>query len=176
MKYQRSDSDLTLCEQERDLDGKKENKKIVSKHRHEKAAILAILHEIQAEDKQLETESLNYIAQLLKVPVANVYGLVTFYSAFSLGRKGDTKIRVCSGISCHINGADEVIEILKSKFNLEMGETTWDEKFSLEKVHCLGLCSIGPNVTFSIDTYSKLNKERMETIIEILHKSTADSK
>ena len=121
-------------------------KRIVSKHRHEKAAILAILHEIQSEDNQLETESLNYIAQLLKVPVANVYGLATFYSAFSLGRKGDTKIRVCSGISCHINGADEVIEVLESKFNLEMGETTWDEKFSLEQVHCLGLCSIGPNV------------------------------
>jgi NADH:ubiquinone oxidoreductase subunit E len=151
-------------------------KKIVSKHRHEKAAILAILHEIQSEDKQLETESLNYIAQLLKVPVANVYGLATFYSAFSLGRKGDTNIRVCSGISCHINGADEVIDVLKSKLHLEMGETTWDEKFSLEKVHCLGLCAIGPNVAFNIDTYSKLNKERMETILEILYKMTGESK
>jgi NADH:ubiquinone oxidoreductase subunit E len=155
---------------------KEKIKKIVSKHRHEKAAILAILHEIQSEDNQLETESLNYIAQLLKVPVANVYGLATFYSAFSLGRKGDTKIRVCSGISCHINGADEVIEVLESKFNLEMGETTWDEKFSLEQVHCLGLCSIGPNVAFNTNTYSKLNKERMETIIEILYKRTGDSK
>jgi NADH:ubiquinone oxidoreductase subunit E len=155
---------------------KEKIKKIVSKHRHEKAAILAILHEIQAEDNQLETESLNYIAQLLKVPVANVYGLATFYTAFSLERKGETKIRVCSGISCHINGADEVIEVLESKFNLEMGETTWDEKFSLEQVHCLGLCSIGPNVAFNTDTYSKLNKERIETIVEILHKRTGDSK
>jgi len=155
---------------------KEKIKKIVSKHRHEKAAILAILHEIQAEDNQLETESLNYIAQLLKVPVANVYGLATFYTAFSLGRKGDTKIRVCNGISCHINGADEVIEVLESKFNLEMGETTWDEKFSLEQVHCLGLCSIGPNVAFNTDTYSKLNKERIETLIEILHKRTGDLK
>lgn len=155
---------------------KEKIKKIVSKHRHEKAAILAILHEIQAEDNQLETESLNYIAQLLKVPVANVYGLATFYTAFSLGKKGDIKIRVCSGISCHINGADEVLEALESKFNLEMGETSWDERFSLEQVHCLGLCSIGPNVAFNTDTYSKLNKERIETIVEILHKSTGDSK
>ena len=62
-------------------------KKIVSKHRHEKAAILAILHEIQEEDKQLDTESLSYIAQLLKMPFANVFGLATFYSAFSLWRK-----------------------------------------------------------------------------------------
>ena len=155
---------------------KEKIKRIVSKHRHEKAAILAILHEIQAEDNQLETESLNYIAQLLKVPVANVYGLATFYTAFSLGKKGDTKIRVCSGISCHINGSDEVIEVLESKFNLKMGETTWDEKFSLEQVHCLGLCSIGPNVAFNTNTYSKLTKERIETIVEILHKRSGDSK
>ena len=57
-----------------------------------------------------------------------------------------------------------------------MGETTWDKKFSLEKVQCLGLCSIGPNVAFNMDTYSKLNKERIEMIIEILHKRTGDSK
>ena len=155
---------------------KEKIKRIVGKHRHEKAAILAILHEIQEEDKQLDTESLNYIAQLLKIPVANVYGLATFYSAFSLEKKGDTKIRVCSGIPCHINGADEVIEVLKSKFMLEMGETTWNEKFSLEKVQCLGLCSIGPNVAFNSDTYPKLNKERIETIIEILHKGIGKSK
>ena len=151
-------------------------RKIVKKHRHEKSALLAILHEVQAEDRQLDTESLKYISQLLKVPYANVYGLVTFYNAFSTTKKGKTIIRACDGISCHINGEGEVIETLKAKFNLEMGETTWDEEFTLEKVECLGLCSIGPNVAFNIDTYSKLDKERMETILELLQKKTGYSK
>ena len=151
-------------------------RKIVRKHRHEKSALLAILHEVQAEDKQLDSESLKYISKLLKVPYANVYGLVTFYSAFSTTKKGKTVIKACDGIACHINGANEIIETLKSGFNLDMGETTWDEKFTLEKVQCLGLCSIGPNVSFNFDTYSKLDKERMEMILEIFQKKAGYSK
>ena len=142
---------------------------IVDKHRHEKSALLAIFHEVQAIDKQLNLKSLKYISKLLKVPYANVYGLATFYSAFSICKKGETVIRACDGIACHINGADEVIGALKSQFKLEMGETTWDEKFSLEKVHCLGLCSIGPNVSFNDKTYSNLNKDK---VLEILQQRT----
>lgn len=147
--------------------------KIVNKHRNEKSAILAILHEVQAEDNQLNAESLKYIALLLGVPYANVFGLATFYSAFNTEKRGKTLVRACDGISCHINGAEEVIEVLKSKLNIELGETTWDESFGLEKVRCLGLCSISPNVSFNDKTYSNLNKEK---ILEILQKVTGDSK
>jgi NADH:ubiquinone oxidoreductase subunit E len=151
-------------------------KKIVRKHRHERAALLAILHEVQADDKQLDIEALKYISHLLKVPYANVYGLATFYSSFSTVKKGQTVIRACDGISCHLNGADEVIEALKSRLNLEMGATTWEETFSLEKVNCLGLCTIGPNVAFNTDTYPNLNKEKIEAILDILQKRTRKSK
>ena len=147
--------------------------KIVNKHRNEKSAILAILHEVQAEDNQLNAESLKYIALLLGVPYANVFGLATFYSAFNTEKRGKTLVRACNGISCHINGAEEVIKVLKSKLNIELGETTWDESFGLEEVRCLGLCSISPNVSFNDKTYSNLNKEK---ILEILQKVTGDSK
>jgi NADH-quinone oxidoreductase subunit E len=147
--------------------------KIVNKHRNEKSAILAILHEVQAEENQLNAESLKYIALLLGVPYANVFGLATFYSAFNTEKRGKTLVRACDGISCHISGAEEVIEVLKSKLNIELGETTWDESFGLEKVRCLGLCSISPNVSFNDKTYSNLNKEK---ILEILQKVTGDSK
>ena len=147
--------------------------KIVNKHRNEKSAILAILHEVQAEDNQLNAESLKYIALLLGVPYANVFGLATFYSAFNTEKRGKTLVRACNGISCHINGAEEVIKVLKSRLNIELGETTWDESFGLEKVRCLGLCSISPNVSFNDKTYSNLNKEK---ILEILQKVTGDSK
>ena len=140
--------------------------KIVNKHRNEKSALLAILHDVQEEDKQLNIDSIRYIAQLLELPFANVYGLATFYSAFSTSKKGETTIKACDGIACHINGADEVINVLKSKLNVEMGETTWDEKSSLEKVHCLGLCSVGPNVAFNEEIYSNLNKEKILEIFE----------
>jgi len=152
---------------------KEKIEKIVLKHRNEKSAILAILHEVQAEDKQLNADSLRYIALLLGVPYANVYGLATFYSAFSSDKKGKTLVRACDGISCHINGAEEIIKTLKSRLNVEMGKTTWDEAFSLEKVRCLGLCSISPNVSFNDRIYSSLTKEK---ILEILREMTGDPK
>jgi NADH-quinone oxidoreductase subunit E len=152
---------------------KEKIEKIVNKHRNEKSAILAILHEVQAEDNQLNAESLKYIALLLGVPYSNVFGLATFYSAFSTEKRGKTLVRACDGISCHINGAEEVIEVLKSKLNIELDQTTWDETFGLEKVRCLGLCSISPSVSFNDRTYSNLNKEK---ILEILQKVMGDSK
>ncbi len=139
---------------------------IVRKHRNERSALLAILHDVQEEDKQLRAESLRYIADLLELPFANVYGLATFYSAFSTRKKGGTIIRACDGIACHLNGSDEVIQALKSKLNIEVGETSWDEKVSLEKVHCLGLCAVGPNVSFNEKTYSELNKEKILAVFE----------
>ncbi len=145
--------------------------KIVSKHRHEKAAILAIFHEVQAKEKQLEMESLRYIAELLKVPFATVYGVATFYSAFSTRKKGETEIRVCDGICCHIEGSDEILKALKSYLNIEIGETSWDEKYSMEKVQCLGLCSIGPNISLNTKTYCGLNKEK---IVHILREGRED--
>ncbi len=148
-------------------------RKIVSKHRHEKAAIFAILHELQEEDKQLDMDSLKYTAQLLKVSFANVYGLATFYSAFSTSKKGETEIRVCDGISCHMKGSGEVTEALKSFLKLQIGETTWNEKYSLEEVHCLGLCSIGPNASFNTKVYPRLNKEH---ILNIIKEKIGDSK
>jgi len=142
--------------------------KIVRKHRHKRSALLAIFHEVQAEDNQLDAEALKYISKLLNVSYANVYGLATFYSKFTTTKKGKTVIRACDGISCHINGAHEVISALKSKLNLDLGETNWEETFSLEKVHCLGLCSIGPNVAFNIDTFSNLDEEKILLILEKL--------
>ncbi len=138
---------------------------IVSQHRNEKAAILALLHALQKEDKQIEMESLRYVARLLKVPFANVYGLATFYGAYTTSKKGETEIRVCDGITCHINGSEEVIKALRDHFKSNIGETSLDGRYSLEKVQCLGLCAIGPNVSFDDKIYPELTKEKILTIL-----------
>jgi len=138
---------------------------IVSQHSNERAAILAILHALQKEDKLVGMESLSYVAKLLKVPFANVYGLATFYSAFTTSKKGETEIRACDGITCHINGSDEVIAGLRDHLQINIGETSLDGRYSLEKVACLGLCSIGPNVTLDDKIYPRLNKEEILDIL-----------
>ncbi|MFH1351029.1 MAG: NAD(P)H-dependent oxidoreductase subunit E [Pseudomonadota bacterium] len=134
---------------------------MVRKHRHEKAALLAILHEVQEEEKHIGMESLQSIAQLMDVSFAHIYGLATFYSAFSTTKKGDNVIRVCHGIACHLNGAGEIIKAQESHLDIHIGETSWDEKFSLEKVQCLGLCAIGPNVEINGKAHSRLSRERI---------------
>lgn len=138
---------------------------IVRKHRHEKAAILAILHDIQEHDKELSVESLRYVSKLLKEPFAHIYGLATFYSAFSTSRKGDVEIRVCDGISCYLKGSERIVEKIKDHLGIEEKETTWDGKYSLERIHCLGLCSIGPNVSFNEKVYSGVDED---AILDIL--------
>ncbi|MFH1481628.1 MAG: NAD(P)H-dependent oxidoreductase subunit E [Pseudomonadota bacterium] len=139
--------------------------KIVGKHRHEKAALLAILHEVQHEEREVSMESLKSISELIDVSFAHVYGLATFYSAFSTTKKGETVIRVCDGIACHLNGSEGIIEALKSHLNIDMGESSWDGKYSLEKVHCLGLCTIGPNIECNGKAYSRLDGERVTHIL-----------
>jgi NADH:ubiquinone oxidoreductase subunit E len=138
---------------------------IVRKHRHEKAALLAILHEIQEHDKELSVESLRYVSELLKEPFAHVYGLATFYSAFSTSRKGQIEIRACDGISCYLKGSERIITKLKERLGVEEKQTTWDGKYSLERVHCLGLCSIGPNVSFNEKIYSGTDEDK---VLELL--------
>lgn len=146
---------------------KEKVEKIVRKHRHEKAALLAILHDIQEEEKQLGMDSLRYVSELLRVPYARVYGLATFYSAFNTAaRKGETEIRICDGICCHIRGSEDLISALKSRLDIDFEETSWSKKYSLEKVHCLGLCSIGPNVSFNAKTYSKVDREKMLRLLD----------
>lgn len=138
---------------------------IVRKHRHEKAALLAILHEVQQQEKHLGKESLQHIADILEISFAHLYGLATFYSAFSSTEKGKTEIRVCDGISCRIHGADEIFEALKPELNVEEGQTTADREYSLERVHCLGLCSIGPNAALNEKVYSRLTREKIVGIL-----------
>jgi NADH:ubiquinone oxidoreductase subunit E len=140
--------------------------KVVNKHRYEKAALLAILHEVQEEDRGLDVDSLRHISRLMDVSFAHVYGLATFYAAFSTVKKGETEIRVCDGLACHLNGAAEIIESLKNELDIEMDETSWDEKYSLHRVQCLGLCTIGPNASFDGKAYSELSREKLLEILE----------
>jgi NADH-quinone oxidoreductase subunit E len=138
---------------------------IVTRHRHEKASLLAILHEVQQQDKQLAMDSLKYISEILAIPFAHLYGLATFYSAFSTSEKGRTEIRVCDGIACRMHGADEVFDALKPALGVDEGQTTPDREYSLERVHCQGLCSIGPNAALNEKVYSRLSREKIMKIL-----------
>jgi NADH:ubiquinone oxidoreductase subunit E/NAD-dependent dihydropyrimidine dehydrogenase PreA subunit len=112
-----------------------------------RAPLIAVLQDINSELGYLPEPALRYVSRRVKVPLISVYHVATFYKAFSLQPRGKHLIRVCLGTACHVRGAQQVLEAIKGKLQIEPGQTTKDRKFTLETVNCLGTCALAPVVT-----------------------------
>ncbi len=112
-----------------------------------RAPLIAVLQDINRDLGYLPEPALRYVSRRIKVPLIAVYHVATFYKAFSLQPRGKHLIRVCLGTACHVRGAQQVLEAIKGKLQIEPGQTTKDRKFTLETVNCLGTCALAPVVT-----------------------------
>ncbi len=112
-----------------------------------RAPLIAVLQDINHDLGYLPEPALRYVSRRVKVPLISVYHVATFYKAFSLQPRGKHLIRVCLGTACHVRGAQQVLEAIKGKLQIEPGQTTKDRKFTLETVNCLGTCALAPVVT-----------------------------
>lgn len=125
-----------------------------------------MLHEAQELYGYLPFEVQKIIAGGLDIPVAKVYGVVTFYSQFSLTPKGKYRISVCLGTACYVKGAAEILDKLKERLSIDVGECTDDGLFSLDSCRCIGACSLAPVVTINEEVYGKLVPEDIDGIID----------
>ncbi len=107
-------------------------------------ALIAVLQDIQREFHYLPREALTEVSTALGVPLSKVYGVATFYNAFSMTPRGEKVIRVCQGTACHIKGADLILDQLESSLGIKPGETTPDLKYTIEVVNCVGACAMAP--------------------------------
>ena len=105
------------------------------------------------------------IAEGLNVPLAEIYGIVTFYTQFSLNPKGKYQIGVCLGTACYVKGAGDILEEIKDILKIDVGECTPDGKFSLEATRCVGACGLAPVVTINDDVYGRLGLGEMADIL-----------
>lgn len=146
---------------------------IVEKYKYEKSNLIAILQEVQEEYRYLPEEIMTYIATIMELSPASVYGVATFYSQFSLDPKGKYEIKVCDGTACHVRGSMPVYNVIKKKLGLEGGKfTTEDLQFSVETVRCVGACALAPVVLINEKVYSKVTPEAVTIIIdELLERS-----
>lgn len=112
-----------------------------------RAPLIAVLQDINHDLGYLPEPALRYVSRRTKVPLISVYHVATFYKAFSLKPRGKHLLRVCLGTACHVRGAQQVLEAIKGKLQIQPGETTADRKFTLETVNCLGTCALAPVVT-----------------------------
>lgn len=128
-------------------------------------SLIPILQETQDILGYLPREALEEISRATRIPLAKVYGVVTFYAQFSLVPKGKHTVRVCRGTACHVRGGKSVLTTAKRVLGVGDGETTDDMQFTLETVACLGACALAPVAVVDGTYYGKVTGQRMEKIV-----------
>ena len=133
----------------------------------QKSALLPVLHIAQEEfGGWLSVEAMDYVASLLDIQPIEVYEVATFYSMYNLKPVGKFVFEVCQTGPCMLNGSDQIIDYIKQKLNIKVGETTADGLFTLKTVECLGACGYAPMMQFGKTYREHLTKEKVDKIIE----------
>ena len=122
--------------------------------------LIMILQAINRVYNYLPRPALNYVSTRLEIPLSQIYGIATFYSMFSLEPRGKNIITICLGTACHVRGGQRIKERLESHLEIPAGETTQDNRFTLETVRCIGCCSLGPVVTINEKVYARTDSEQ----------------
>jgi len=148
------------------LEQKEKIEKIIVKHKEEKGNLIPTLHEVQKIFGYLPKEAQKLVAFGLDVPVAEVYGVVTFYSLFNTEPAGEYIIELCMGTACFVRGSNKIFDKLKELLNVQSGETTEDKLFTLKDVRCVGACGLAPIVMVDDKVYGRVKLEDLEGILD----------
>jgi NADH-quinone oxidoreductase subunit E/NADP-reducing hydrogenase subunit HndA len=128
--------------------------------------LINVLHKVQGEFGYLPAEIQEVVAGALNVSLAKVYGVVTFYSFFTMIPKGRHPISICTGTACYVRGAEKVLDEFKKELGIKVGESTPDGKFSLTCLRCVGACGLAPVVLVGEKTYGRLAPDDVKTILK----------
>ncbi len=138
---------------------------ICAKFNHEKGELINVLHAAQGIFGYLPAEVQDIVAEELNVSVAHVYGVVTFYSFFTMTPKGKYPISICMGTACYVRGAEKVLDEFKRLLDLKVGETSANGDFSISCLRCVGACGLAPVVTVGEKVYGRVAPEDVKGII-----------
>jgi NADH-quinone oxidoreductase subunit E/NADP-reducing hydrogenase subunit HndA len=127
--------------------------------------LINVLHKVQSALGYLSAETQEAVAKELKISTASVYGVVSFYSFFTMKPKGEHPIAICMGTACYVRGAEKVVEEFKKQLGVAIGETTEDGKFSLTCLRCVGACGLAPVVTVGEKVYGSVTPAGVEEIL-----------
>ena len=138
---------------------------VVAEYKGVEGALVQVIKKTQAIYGDLPLEVQTMVAEALNVPLEEVYGVVTFYSFFTIKPKGKYNISVCLGTACYVKGASAVLEEVKNQLGIDVGETTKDGLFSIQDTRCLGCCGLAPVMTVNDDVYGKLTPKEVAGIL-----------
>lgn len=149
---------------------KQEMNEILMQYTEAKDNLIPILNEVQMKYGYIPQTAQKEISEYLKIPMAEVYGVITFYSRFTLKPKGKYAISVCLGTACFVKGSEKIMERLKQRLKIEEGETTPDGKFSIDATRCVGACGIAPVFTVNGEVYGKATVKKLDEVLDQLEK------
>ena len=139
---------------------------VIEKHKGEKGALMPVLQQAQDIYGYLPIEVQTIISNEMNIPMEKIYGVVTFYSQFSLNPKGKYNISVCLGTACYVKGAGDIFDKLAEKLGIKGGECTPDGKFSLEACRCIGACGLAPVLTVNEEVYGRLSVDDVDDVLK----------
>ena len=146
---------------------------IVNRYKDEETPLMVILEAIQTEYGYIPLEVQELVSSLTGVPVAEIYGVVTFYSFFSLTPKGKYIIGVCLGTACYVKGSQLVLDKFSELLGIKPGQTTEDGLFTIDVLRCIGACALAPAVTINGKVYSQVQVDNVKNIIAEYRKAEA---
>lgn len=141
-------------------------REICASFRNDPQELINVLHRCQQHFGYLPAEVQEVVSSELNVPVARVYGVVTFYSFFTMIPKGRYPVSICMGTACYVRGAEKVLEEFKKELGIQVGETTKDGKFSLSSLRCVGACGLAPVVLVGEKTYGRVAPDDVKGILK----------
>lgn len=132
--------------------------------------LIQMLNEVQEHYGYIPEKAQRDLSEFLNVPMAEIYGVITFYSRFTLKPKGKYNIAVCLGTACYVKGSQRIMDRLKERLKIEPGETTKDGLFSIEETRCVGACGLAPVFTVNGEVYGKATVKKLDEVLENLEK------
>ncbi|KUO62527.1 MAG: hydrogenase [Gracilibacter sp. BRH_c7a] len=153
------------CDQETDQQKYEKIAEIIAKYKNQAGSLIQVLHAAQNIYGYLPLELQRFIAAGMDKPLAEVSGVITFYSFFSTQPKGKHTIRVCMGTACYVRGGKKLVDRLEDILKVQVGETTEDRKYTLDIARCIGACGLAPAMMIDDVVYKQVNPDKLETIL-----------
>ena len=141
-------------------------KEIIKRYENTEGALIQILHEIQESYSYIPQKAQEMISESLRIPLSEIYGVITFYARFTLKPTGKYRVCSCMGTACYVKGAETVLRAVKEHLGIESGDTTSDGLFSLAEAYCIGACGLAPVMTVNEDVYAKITPDKVAGILE----------
>ena len=141
---------------------------ILERYTTDRDNLIQILNETQEKFGYIPKTSQLEISKYLNIPMAEVYGVITFYSRFTLEPKGKYAISVCLGTACFVKGSEQILNRLKDRLKIDVGQTTADGKFSIDATRCVGACGLAPVFTVNNEVHGKATVKKLDEVLDEL--------